>query len=135
MLLAEHLHVPQLPEVEVPLLLQPLHRQFHLHHLQHTNQPIRGRVSGSATNERTGPQMNPKLRRQTLSFISITCSANQPIRSRVSGCATNERTGPQMNPLLRQQTLSFILISCSTPINQSGAASQAARPMREPARK
>ncbi len=40
---------------------------------QSTNQGA-GRVSGSATNERPGPQMNPILRQQTLSFISITCS-------------------------------------------------------------
>ncbi len=80
----------------------------------HTNQPVRSRVSGSATNERTGPHLQ---------------NVNQPIRNRVSDSATNERTGPQMNPILRQQTLCFISITCSTPISQSGAASQAARPM------
>ena len=32
-LLAKHLHVPQLAKVEVTLLLQALHRQLHLHHL------------------------------------------------------------------------------------------------------
>ncbi len=137
MLLAEHLHVPQLPEIEVPLLLQPLHRQLHLHHLQqHTNQPIRSRVPGSVTNETPGQQMNPILRQQTLSFISITSST--PINQ--SGTAS-QAARPMRKParkwtlILRQQTLSFISITCSTPIDQSGTASQAAWPMREPARK
>ncbi len=65
MLLAEHLHVPQLPEVEVPLLLQPLHSQLHLHHLQHT--PIN--QSGAAS-QAARPMRDP----QTLRFISITSS-------------------------------------------------------------
>jgi hypothetical protein len=109
---------------------------IHHHHLQHTNQPIRDRVSGNATNDFYFLFLSYITTANFTLHLHHLQHANQLIRGRVSGSATNERSGPQMNPILQQQTLSFVYITCSTPINQSGAvASQATRPIRDLARK